>query len=143
MSENNPKVICDKPKVICDNPKVIGNKKICRMCNIVKDLDNDFYDINKSKSKYCKPCHNSNRKKYKFQKPKPKIREKKPTGFNKLPKEIQDDILYMLSIKYTFKEIAEKYKEHLKYKTLCTWKRQNKIPIITEQEKDEPITDTK
>jgi hypothetical protein len=109
------------------------------MCNIVKDLDNDFYDINKSKSKYCKPCHNKNRQKYRFQKPKSKPKnkdkEKKPTGFLKLPQEIQDDIIYMISVKYTLKEIAEKYKEHLKYKSLCLWKRQNKIKKL---EDDKP-----
>jgi hypothetical protein len=106
----------------------MSDLKICRMCNIVKDL-NDFYDINKSKSKYCKPCHNKNRQKYRFQKPKREReeKEKKPTGFQKLSKEIQDDILYMISVKYTFKEIAEKYKEHVKYKSLCLWKRQDKI----------------
>jgi hypothetical protein len=109
------------------------------MCNIVKDLDNDFYNINKSKSKYCKPCHNKNRKKYKFQKPKTIIKKKKLTGFYKLPKEVQDDILYMISIKYTLKEIAEKYKEHLKYKSLCLWKRQNKIKKLEENQEQKRI----
>jgi len=115
------------------------NQKICRMCNVVKDLDQDFYDINKSKSKYCKPCHNKNRQKYRFQKPKPtpKNKEKKPTGFYKLPKEIQDDIIYMMSVKYTLKEIAEKYKEHLKYKSLCLWKRQNKIKKLEDDKTTE------
>lgn len=122
------------------------NQKICRMCDVVKDLENDFYDINKSKSKYCKPCHNKNRQKYRFQKPKSKPKnkdkEKKSTGFQKLPKEIQDDILYMISVKYTFKEIAEKYKEHLKYKSLCLWKRQDKIKKLEDDkttEKEEKV----
>jgi hypothetical protein len=43
----------------------------------------------------------------------------------------------MISVKYTFKEIAEKYKEHLKYKSLCLWKRQDKIKKLEDDKTTE------
>jgi hypothetical protein len=107
------------------------DQKICRMCKIVKNVNDDFYNIGLSKSKYCKPCHNKNRKNFKVKKqvykprPKKSQSQKKSSGFKTLSKEIQEDIIHMLNVKYTKKEIHEKYKEHFKYQTFLRWGRMN------------------
>lgn len=132
VGESN--VLVGKVTVV-DNPKDKSNdksndNKICRICKEVKNVEIDFYNIGKSKSKYCKKCHNKQRKKYKIKKViyKPKEKsEKKNIGFARLPAEVQEDIKYMISIKYTKKEIAEKYKDLVKYQTLLRWGRENQL----------------
>ena len=92
-------------------------KKLCRKCNVVKNLNNDYYKAGKGFQKYCIPCHNEKRyeytRSYKY--------EKKPKGFSKLPQELRDKILYDISIRINFKEIAEKY--NIKYPTLLNWNK--------------------
>ena len=91
-------------------------KKLCRNCNEVKDLEGGFYKAGTSWQKYCIPCHNRKRcdygRTYKY--------EKRPTGFSKLPEDIRKKILYDISVRITYKEIAEKY--NINYKTLLSWK---------------------
>lgn len=92
-------------------------KKLCRKCNEVKDLEGGFYRAGKSYQKYCIPCHNVKRydyaHNYKY--------EKRPKGFSKLPEDIRKKILYDISVRINYKEIAEKY--NIKYTTLLSWKR--------------------
>jgi len=91
--------------------------KLCRKCEKVKPLESGFYRAGKSYQRYCIPCHNARRyeyaQNYKY--------EKKPKGFSKLPEDIRKKILYDISIRLNYKEIAEKYE--LKYTTLLSWKR--------------------
>ena len=99
-------------------------KKLCRQCDTVKDLNgSNFYKAgNKEKEyyqKYCIPCHNKNRNDYKAS----YKYEKKLKGFQKLPEETRNKILYDISVRINYKEISEKY--NLNYQTLCIWKRKN------------------
>lgn len=96
-------------------------KKLCRMCNTVKELDEEFYKAGKSYQKYCIPCHNLKRYDY----PHKYSYKKKPKGFLKLDEELRKKILYDISIRICYKEIAEKY--NLKYTTLLSWKRKGQI----------------
>ena len=93
-------------------------RKYCEGCKTVKQLETGFYKAAKSWQKYCIPCHNNRRSLY-FRS------EKKPQGFQKLSKEIRDDILYDISIKILYKKIATKY--DINYGTLCGWKRNGLI----------------
>lgn len=92
-------------------------KKLCRKCNKVKNLEGGFYRAGISYQKYCIPCHNAKRydytQTYKY--------EKRPKGFEKLSEDLREKILYDISIRINYKEIAEKY--GLKYTTLLSWKR--------------------
>ena len=91
--------------------------KLCRKCEKVKPLEGGFYKAGASYQKYCIPCHNERRydyaQTYKY--------EKKPKGFGKLSEDIRKKILYDISVRLTYKEIAEKY--DIKYMTLLSWKR--------------------
>lgn len=98
-----------------------NQKKLCKMCNEVKDLEKDFYKAGKSYQKYCIPCHNKKRYDY----PHTYKYEKKLKGFGKLPEETRKNILYDISVRINYKEIAEKY--GLKYLTLLSWKRKGLI----------------
>ena len=53
-----------------------------------------------------------------------------PNGFNALSKEIQDDIFYMIAIKYKMTEICKKH--NLNYKTYLGWNKKKSIPSIPE-----------
>ena len=53
-----------------------------------------------------------------------------PNGFNALSKEIQDDIFYMIAIKYKMTEICKKH--NLNYKTYLGWNKNKSIPPIPE-----------
>ena len=98
-------------------------QKLCRMCDKVKDLEGGFYKAGNSYQRNCIPCHNIKRydyaHKYKY--------TKKVKGFQKLPEDIRKKILYDISIKLTYKEIADKYK--IKYTTLLSWKKKNLLII--------------
>lgn len=99
-------------------------KKYCKGCDTIKILDEDFYKAGASHQKYCKSCHNSNRKYY-AQNPKVKERIKKELGFKKIDEETRKNILHDISIKINYKEIAAKY--NLVYQSLVLWKRQGKL----------------
>ena len=98
-----------------------NNNKLCRKCEKVKPLEGGFYKAGASYQKYCIPCHNERRydysHTYKY--------EKKPKGFSKLPEDIRKKILYDISVRINYKEIAEKY--GLKYNTLLSWKRKGNL----------------
>ena len=95
--------------------------KLCRKCNVVKDLHNDYYKAGKGFQKYCIPCHNEKR----FDYPHTYKYEKRPKGFSKLPEETRKNILYDVKVRINYKEIAEKY--NIKYQTLLCWKRKGLI----------------
>jgi hypothetical protein len=91
--------------------------KLCRNCNVVKNLHSDYYKAGKGFQKYCIPCHNSKRyeytQTYKY--------EKKPKGFKKLSQETRENILNDIKVRINFKEISNKY--NIKYATILCWKR--------------------
>ena len=93
------------------------NKKLCKKCDTVKPLEGGFYRAGNSYQKYCIPCHNKKRNDYTFV----YKYEKKPKGFYKLDEDIRNKILYDISVRINYKEIAEKY--GLNYNTLLSWKR--------------------
>jgi len=92
-------------------------KKLCKNCNEVKILEEGFYRAGGSWQKYCIPCHNSKRceygRTYKY--------VKRPKGFEKLPEDLRNKILFDISVRITYKEISQKY--NIKYKTLLSWKK--------------------
>ena len=91
--------------------------KLCRMCNTVKELEGGFYKAGKSYQRNCIPCHNVKRYDY----PHKTNYKKRPKGFSKLDEDIRKKILYDISVRINYKEIAEKY--NIKYTTLLSWKR--------------------
>lgn len=99
------------------------NKKLCLMCNEVKNLESGFYRAGVTYQKYCKPCHNANRKKYTIKYN--YVKKNNPKGFAKLPEDIRKKILYDISVRINYKEIAKKY--NLNYKTLLSWKRKGHL----------------
>lgn len=109
--------------------------KKCSGCQIIKPTD-DYYKSTKYLQTLCRICHNQSRKKYKINRPK---YIKKLTGFNALSQETQDDIFYMIAIKYKITEICKKYK--LNYKTYLGWRRNNSIPPIPEYIKNKVINE--
>lgn len=110
------------------------NVKLCRKCNVVKELETDYYRAGKNWQKYCKICHNKDRPKYKPAKYK---YVRKGTGFCRVPKEIQEKIIYDFYVKISGREIAETY--GLKQATLLGWRRKGQIPDYVEP--DEIKTD--
>ena len=52
------------------------------------------------------------------------------SGFNALSQETQDDIFYMIAIKYKMTEICKKH--NLNYKTYLGWNKKKSIPPIPE-----------
>lgn len=105
------------------------NVKLCRNCNEVKDLIGGFYKAgDKAHQKYCKVCHNKKRGEFKNVSSYKHVEHK---GFDKIPIDIQNKIIYDHHIKISLKEIVEKYKTDypkLKYQSLCKYKRTGKIP---------------
>lgn len=95
--------------------------KLCRKCEKVKPLEGGFYKAGSYYQKYCIPCHNKRRYDY----PQTYNYEKKPKGFSKLPEDIKKKILYDISVRINYKEIAEKY--GLKYTSLLSWKRKGHL----------------
>lgn len=108
----------------------MNNVKLCNGCHKIKNHDEtEFYKAgSRSFQTHCKECHNKMRKKYKINSTK-KEWIKKPTGFLKLSKEIQDKIIYDAYIKLSYAEIARKY--NIPYITLINWKIQKQIPEYT------------
>ena len=112
-------------------PKRVRTNKLCVKCKKVKPLEGGYYKCAKSWQKLCKICHNARRIEYKHSN---KEYIKTPTGFLKLPADIQEKIKYDISIFINFKEIYNKYKDEcpkLKYQTLLTWERKGLIPNYT------------
>ena len=101
--------------------------KLCTRCNEVKPLSEGFYRAGKSWQKYCKICHNEKRVEYKMT----SSYKPKPTGFKKLPEELQKKIIYDIYVRVNFKDIWRKYKDEypqIKHQTLLKWNRANQIP---------------
>jgi len=84
--------------------------KLCVGCQEVKPLSTGYYKAGVSWQKRCKKCYLVKTKKY----------IKKPQGFYKLDKEIQEKIKYDIYVRVNYKEIAKKY--NIKYPTLLNWK---------------------
>ena len=99
----------------------MDNMKLCKECNEVKNMENDFYKSGKGFQTYCKKCSNKKRTQY----PIKSYYVKRAYGFNKLDDETKKNILYDLSIKLSCKEVAEKY--NIKYQTFCLWNRRGEI----------------
>jgi hypothetical protein len=95
--------------------------KYCSKCEQVKPLEVGFYKAGISWQKYCIPCHNKKRCEYKHTYKYQKV----PKGFQKLPEDIREKILYDISVRINYKDIANKY--NLNYQTLCIWKRKGLI----------------
>ena len=94
--------------------------KLCRKCNVVKDLNQGYYRAGKYYHKFCIACHNEMRNLWKNRSSKSHY-QKRPVGFARLEKNIQDSILYDLSVRINMKEVAQKYS--LNYLTLLAWKK--------------------
>ena len=81
----------------------------------------DYYRYANEKRGYfknCKNCHNKSRKDFKQTR---KVYNKKLTGFARRTPEEQEDIKYMIAVKRSRKDIAEKY--NIKYATFSSWVR--------------------
>jgi len=100
--------------------------KWCRGCDKVFSLEG-FYRAGKSWQKDCKKCHNLKRNKYKHS----RVYIKKPTGFLKLPEELQKKIIFDVYIRINFTDICKKYKDEypgvLNHSSLLRWNRTNQI----------------
>ena len=105
----------------------MSNVKLCVGCNKVKTLSDGYYKAgNISYQKLCKLCHNEKRSEYIHNGTK---YIKKPTGFLKLPEDLQKKIKYDIKIRINFLNIAEKYKdEGIKYQSLLNWNKKKQIP---------------
>ena len=73
--------------------------KLCRKCDCIKDLNQDYYRAGKYYQKFCIACHNEMRNLYKN----PSHYKKRPVGFARLEKTIQESILYDLSVRINMK----------------------------------------
>jgi hypothetical protein len=127
----------EKNEVVKTKPKRVRVNKLCVKCNKVKPLEGGYYKCAKSWQKLCKICHNARRIEYEHSN---KAYVKTPTGFLKLPEEIQQKIKYDISVFINFKEIYKKYKgdcPKLNYQTLLTWERKGLIPNYVEPLKTE------
>ena len=96
--------------------------KLCLQCD-TKKLLIDYYKSGNGFHKYCKKCHNKNRKKYKYN---TKILDGSKRGFLGLDKEIQDKMKIDIKNKVNFAQIARTYK--ISYDTLRWWKKKG-IPL--------------
>jgi len=107
------------------------NVKLCVGCAKVKTLEGGFYRAGKSWQKFCKLCHNEKRNDYVHN---GNNYKKKPTGFEKIPADLQKKIQYDIKVRINFKDIAEKYKnEGIKYQTLLNWNKKGLIPKYKEE----------
>ena len=130
MCETKSTSVVDKPVIErpAPKPKLIITEKLCIQCNTVKKVEGGYYRCGKYWQKLCKICHNANRTGYKYSN---KEYVKKPTGFLKLPAELQEKIKYDIETFINFKDICRKYsKEYpqLKYQSLLAWERKGLIP---------------
>ena len=96
--------------------------KLCSQCSKVKPLIGGFYKAGASWQKYCIPCHNKRRCEYDASN---KEYIKVLKGFAKLDEELRKKILYDISVRINYRDIAKKY--NLKYQTLLNWKRKDLI----------------
>lgn len=104
--------------------------KLCIGCSKVKTLEGGYYKAGISWQKLCKLCHNEKRCEYVHNGSK---YSKRPTGFNKIPLELQKKIQYDIKVRVNFRDIAEKYKhEGIKYQTLLNWNKKG-IPAYTDE----------
>lgn len=127
-----PAVIISAPSPLEPPQKKKKNVKLCSGCNVVRDLETEFYRSgagSKYFQKLCKECHNRKRIEYPFSKAKYK---KKDKGFAKLPKETQAKIIYGRYVKVHLKKLAQDL--NLNYQTLCVWSRKGLIPEYNEPE---------
>ena len=100
------------------------SEKQCPQCLKIKPLEECYYKSGKSYQKYCKPCQNQIRKKYAFN----SIQYRKvPTGFDKLPLFIRQNILDDINNKIPYRHIAHKYS--VSYNTILFWKKRGKFKI--------------
>lgn len=106
---------------------LLNNKKFCTRCKEIKSLD-EYYIYKNRPNKYCRKCHNINRRKYKrVQNRKPRESVKKIKGFGALSEDIQKDIIKCISLKISYKTIAERH--NIGYSTLCSWIYKKTIPM--------------
>ena len=101
--------------------------KLCVKCEKVKPLQGGFYRAGTSWQKYCKICHNERRATY----PKSiRTYTPKPTGFKRLPDELQKKIIYDVYVKINYKNITRKYEKeyNIKHQTLLKWAKSGQIP---------------
>ena len=106
--------------------------KLCVGCSIVQPLEEDFYKAGAvSYQKLCKMCYNDKRKKNWKATYVPK-----PTGFKKLPEDLQEKISYDFSVRINSKDICKKYQHlwPLKHQQLNLWRRKGQIPIFVHQQ---------
>lgn len=101
--------------------------KFCKGCETVKDLEQCFYRAGKSWQSHCKKCHNARRLHFRIT---PSKYVKRPKGFAKLDKELQEKIIYDIHIKISYRDIAKKY--GIYYNTILNWKKNNSIPKYIE-----------
>ena len=106
------------------------SRKCCRACNQVKPLT-EYYKAGNYLQANCKPCHNSYTITHRRNKPKkPKQpRPRKPrkptkTSFQKLPTEVQKDILNLLGT-MTHARLARKHT--INPNTFRTWLKNGHI----------------
>jgi len=114
-----------------ENKETNNQVKLCVGCSKVKPLKGGFYQAGKSWQKLCKICHNSKRCEYANK----QVYIPKPTGFKKLPEDLQKKIIYDIHVRVNFKDIWRKYKgdyPQLKHQTLLRWNRLNQIPEYEE-----------
>ena len=91
--------------------------KHCCKCETTKSLT-DFYKAGNAYQSLCKPCHNKSRMNtYKI----------RPTGFNKLPLDVRQNIIADLANGIKLSAIAIKY--NIKYFNLSNWRRKNNLII--------------
>lgn len=114
-----------------ENKEAKKEVKLCVKCQKVKTLEGGYYKAGKSWQKYCKICHNERRVEYGST----KTYTPKPTGFKKLPEELQKKIIYDVYVRVNFKDIYTKYKgdyPQVKHQTLLRWNRLGQIPAYEE-----------
>ena len=96
--------------------------KLCRMCDIVKPLEEGYYKAgSKGFQKYCRPCHNQVRKQWTVK----SSYVKKGSGFKRLPDDIQQSILKDIEDNVKYAVISRKY--DINYITLMSWRKRNLI----------------
>jgi hypothetical protein len=97
--------------------------KMCKGCKEVKQLDTEYYRAGKFYQSLCKICHNIKRYEYPLSK---SNYQKRAIGFDKLMPTKQQEIMYDVYVKLSYRKIAAK--TGIKYSTLLHWKNHGKIP---------------
>ena len=116
------------------NKEINEAVKLCIKCNKVKSLEFSYYRAGKSWQKLCKLCHNARRTDYKVS----RNYIMKPTGFLKLPEELQKKIIYDVYVRVNYKDISRKYAAEynnlVKHQSLLRWARLGQIPAYETSE---------